>query len=175
MAITAQKPPTLQTERLVLRALKDGDAKPISLYVGDIRVAENLAVVPHPYPDGAAEAFIASALNDGDEMVWVMSRGGNLIGLISITLVGDAEGNVGYWLAPDHWGNGFVTESLEALVEFARGRFQRLNARVHQGNYASARVLVKCGFVYVGNIESHSAARNEVVNSWTYVLELGHE
>ena len=41
--------PVLETERLVLRAPRLGDAKAVALLANDRRIAENTARIPHPY------------------------------------------------------------------------------------------------------------------------------
>ena len=165
-------PPVIQTERLVLRPLQDSDAGLIKLYVGDERVALNLAVVPHPYPDGAAEAYIERSRSlDEDEIIWVMELNDELIGVISISPKDTGRGNIGYWLAPQFWGAGFTPEALEAVVIYARANgFKGLDAAVHQGNYGSARVLIKEGFEYCGDSETHSIPRGGMVASWSYKL-----
>ena len=172
-----QTPIVIKTERLLLRPLQDSDAGLISLYVGDERVALNLAVVPHPYPDGAAEAYIEySRKSDTDEIIWVMELNGELIGVISISPRDAGRGNIGYWLAPQFWGEGFTREALEAAVKYARTNgFSGLDAGVHQGNQGSARVLIKEGFEYCGDSESHSIARGGMVTSWNYRLDFSDE
>jgi len=164
----------MKTERLNLRPLRDSDAGLISLYVGDERVALNLAVVPHPYPPGAAEAYIEySRASDTDEIIWVIELNNELIGVISIHPKEDGRGNIGYWLAPQFWGAGFTPEALESVIGFARrNEFVQLNASVHQGNHGSARVLIKEGFEYIGDTESHSIPRGGMVKSWKYCLDL---
>lgn len=166
-------PEVIKTERLVLRALQDRDAGLISLYVGDERVAMNLAVVPHPYPDGAAEAYIEySRKDDTDEIIWAIELNGELIGVISISRRDTRRGNIGYWLAPQFWGAGFTPEALEAVVKAARKvGFKGLNASVHQGNQGSARVLIKEAFEYCGDSETPSIARGGMVKSWNYQLD----
>lgn len=163
----------MKTERLVLRPLRDSDAGLISLYVGDERVALNLAVVPHPYPEGAAEAFIEySRKPDTDEIIWVIELNGELIGIISISTRDTGRGNIGYWLAPQFWGAGFTPEALEAVIGYAKSNgFKGLDAGVHQGNQGSARVLIKEGFEYCGDSETHSIARGGMVTSWNYRLD----
>lgn len=163
---------TINTERLILRPLQDSDAGLISLYVGDERVAMNLAVVPHPYPAGAAEAYIEySRKDDTDEIIWVIELNGELIGVISILPKDTGRGNIGYWLAPQFWGAGFTPEALEAVIKYARDAgFKGLDAAVHQGNQGSARVLIKEGFEYCGDSETHSIPRAGMVQSWNYAL-----
>ena len=41
--------PVLETERLVLRAPRPGDAKAVAALTNDRRIAENTARIPHPY------------------------------------------------------------------------------------------------------------------------------
>ncbi len=166
-------PIVLETERLRLRPLQKSDAGLITLYVSDERVAMNLAVVPHPYPPGAAEAYIESKQDPEDtEIVWVIELSGELIGVISINPQENGRGNIGYWLAPQFWGAGYTPEALQAVVEYARvNGFAGLDAGVHQGNEGSAKVLMKQGFEYHGDSESHSLPRGGMVPSWEYSLE----
>lgn len=174
MIRTGIEPAVIETERLVLRPLQDSDAGMIALYAGDIRVAENLAVVPHPYPPGAAEAYIERSKDPkNDEIVWAIAKENELIGVISIFPKDNGRGNVGYWLAPQLWGAGFTPESLEAVIDFAKSnKFTGLDAAVHQGNHASARVLIKQGFEYCGDVDSHSVSRGGNIVSWQYRLDL---
>ncbi|MEO1919980.1 MAG: GNAT family N-acetyltransferase [Paracoccaceae bacterium] len=163
----------IKTERLTLRPLQDSDAGLIKLYVSDERVALNLAVVPHPYPDGAAETYIEYAHKaDTDEIIWAIVLNNELIGVISISPKDTGRGNIGYWLAPQFWGAGFTPEALEVVVTYARANgFKGLDAGVHQGNQGSARVLIKEGFEYCGDSETHSIPRGGMVQSWNYKLD----
>ncbi len=166
---------TIKTERLTLRPLQDSDAANIALFVGDKRVAMKLAVVPYPYPDGAAESYIAySRAPETAETIWGMDKDGALIGMISISAKQGGTGNIGYWLAPQLWGGGLMSEALGAVVAYAREQgFKRLLASVHQDNEGSAKVLMKCGFAYIGESETHSIPRGGMVPAWEYQLELG--
>ena len=167
----------IQTERLVLRPFEDADAPLIALYIGDWRVSKYLDRAPYPYPDGAAETFIESTRKpDFNDNVWAISKDGQLIGVIAIGRGKDGTGNVGYWLAPQLWGGGFMPEALKAVIEFAQQNgLTILDAAVHQGNDGSAKVLLKCGFTYVGDGECTSVSRGTTVGSWRYELDLSDE
>jgi len=160
----------IKTKRLTLRPLLDSDAANIALFVGDKRVAMNLAVVPYPYPKGAAESYIAySRAEETTEIIWGIDMDDALIGVISISPKEGGIGNIGYWLAPQLWGGGLMSEAMSAVVDYARkARFKRLFASVHQGNEGSAKVLMKCGFFYIGESEMHSIPRGGMVEVWDY-------
>ncbi len=156
------------TARLRLRPLRRADAAFIALYAGDRRVAWMTASIPHPYPPGSAEAFVDSTLRTRAQ-VWAMdhrgSSEGELVGLITLRETGE----IGYWVGAPFWSTGFATEAVDAVVKtgLALGH-KRLSARVFQDNPASARVLTKAGFAYLGEGTVFSVARNAVVPGWRY-------
>ena len=52
--------PNLVTDRLILRPFKLIEAKQVQILAGDKQIASTTLLIPHPYPDGAAEEWIAS-------------------------------------------------------------------------------------------------------------------
>lgn len=62
--------------------------------------------------------------------------------------------DLGYWLLPEHWGKGIVSEALTPVLDhvFQTLRLHRVTAEVETENPASARVLVKHGFVHEGTL-----------------------
>ncbi len=68
----------------------------------------------------------------------------------------DADGVVelAYGIDPPHQGRGFATEAAAALADFARtdARVRVVRAHTKPGSEASERVLVKCGFLLVGEV-----------------------
>ncbi len=168
----------LKTARLLLRRLRPDDANFVRTHASDFQIARNLAVVPHPYPDGAAEDFIrASLAGETGTLVWLIEYGGDgqaiPVGIVSLKKSDLLNGILGYWVAPWLWGFGFATEAVSGVVEHARHiGFTRLEATVHEGNAASARVLVKGGFLLVGEGEEFSVAIQEEVHVHFFELIL---
>ena len=109
--------PVLETERLVLRAPRLGDAKAVAVLANDRRIAENTARIPHPYRVADAEDFIATA-NLGNEAVFIITlRNGVLIGACGFTQVDRHPPEIGYWLGVKHWGKGYATEAVRAVID----------------------------------------------------------
>lgn len=158
---------TIRTERLILRPLRASDAGPISLHCGDARVARMTAAIPHPYPPGAAQAFIEGTLKGRRaEEVWAIdatpSDGEEMIGAIGYQPGAEA---LGYWIGPPWWGSGYASEAVAALVAhlFATRGLDHIETMVLADNAASAAVLAKAGFTETGAGSLYSVARGEVV------------
>lgn len=167
----------LETARLRLRPLRADDAPAIQRYAGDARVAVTTARIPHPYPDGAAEAWIAEAANQmAEDRGWQLAIARRsddaLIGAIGLErdeVGGSAE--LGYWIAVPAWGHGYATEAARALAGFgfARGGLAQIHAHALVDNLASRRVLEKIGLAYQGLATVEARGRNVTVAC--YALE----
>jgi RimJ/RimL family protein N-acetyltransferase len=91
------------------------------------------------------------------------------IGLKPGTDVQSHTAEVGYWVAEEHWGKGYISEALSALTDYVfegkhPGGYKRLFAGVFSGNDASMRCLQKCGYlaegVLKGHVEKHGVIRD---------------
>jgi RimJ/RimL family protein N-acetyltransferase len=142
--------PVLETERLILRAPRLEDANTIAALADDRRIAENTKRMPHPYRLADAEAWVATGRRRG-ERNFVITREGAVLGACG--LVQDRDGpEIGYWLGVDHWGNGFATEAVRALIDHAFDALghDTIQAGARVSNPASRRLLEKCGFQWTG-------------------------
>jgi len=167
----------IETPRMVLRPIRQSDAGLIEMYASDKRVAELTASIPHPYPPGAAEAFVARAMKpERAEFVWAMDAteqgGAELMGIISLRQMDRGQSEIGYWVAPAMWNTGFASEAVKALVEANPLDNKTIFASVFQGNPSSARVLTNAGFDYLGDAEAFSVARGAKCATWTYLKRL---
>jgi RimJ/RimL family protein N-acetyltransferase len=143
--------PVLETERLVLRAPRLGDAKTVAALANDRHIAENTARIPHPYRLTDAKDWIGGANKNSDEEQYVITlANGTLIGACGLEA---REGrSIGYWLGQAYWGKGYATEAVHALIDHAFGDLdhEALQASARVTNPASRRVLEKCGFQWTG-------------------------
>jgi [ribosomal protein S5]-alanine N-acetyltransferase len=150
--------PILETPRLRLRPLALADASVVQALAGAREVADTTIHIPHPYPDGLAEAWIgthAAAWDAGQRATYAIvdaahgeTADGALRGVVALTIeAAHARAELGYWVGAPYWGRGIATEAARALVGFgfARLALHRVQARHLTRNPASGRVMQKLG------------------------------
>ena len=166
-----QAPPEIRTARLALRPFRAEDAPAVAELAGDRDVASTTASLPHPYPPGTAEAWIAShpsRLEMGTEVIFAVTRrgvrpliegsGGRLLGAAGLIIDrANERAEMGYWIGKPHWGKGYATEAVRALVAFGFEELglHRIFAHHMTRNPASGRVLEKAGLKFEGELRQH--------------------
>jgi RimJ/RimL family protein N-acetyltransferase len=126
-------------------------------------VADTTSNVPHPYPDGAAEAWIgghAQRFERREIMVLAVTllHTGELAGCISLALRdNDDRAELGYWMGMPYWNHGYCSEAARALVAygFEQMGLHRIYAFHFVRNPASGRVMQKAGMSYEGTLRQH--------------------
>ena len=145
--------PVLETERLILRAPRLGDAKVLAALANDKRIAENTRRIPHPYKRADADDFITAVNAPGGEVAFLITlrEGGAVVGGCGVALQ-DGAPDLGYWLGVKYWNKGYATEAARAVIDFAFTELghDTLSAGARVTNPASHRILEKCGFQWTG-------------------------
>ena len=160
----------LRTPRLRLRCPRHADAPQVAELAGDREVAEMTANIPHPYPEGAAQTFVARAREStslGRDLTLMITMDDNdaiIAGLVSARPGPGDCASIAYWVGRRYWGRGIATEAVDAAVAaiFARTDASAVVTNVRVTNPASARVLEQCGFRRVGLGEQRFPARGQV-------------
>lgn len=147
----------LRTPRLRLRPLTPADAPLVRACVGEREVATRTLDIPHPLPEGAETAFltdIATDMANGKAVVCAVEReaDGAFVGACGLVNIDGEAAEAGYWIARSHWGEGYATEALAAVMAFAFDdlKLARLGAHALADNAASLRVMEKSGFTLGG-------------------------
>jgi RimJ/RimL family protein N-acetyltransferase len=156
--------PTLETERLILRPFLLADAAEVQRLAGDRAIAETTATIPHPYPDGAAETWIAShpdRYSRGECATFAITRrdGGALLGAIGLEINPEMQrAELGYWVGKSYWNHGYCTEAARAVVRFAFEDLglRRVFAQRYRRNPASGRVMQTAGMRHEGTLRQHA-------------------
>lgn len=177
--ITLSRPEqvAIETRRLVLRQPQRSDAALLVKFAGERQIAEGTRSIPHPLPLTVAEQFINDALApDREEDVWIIDdskeSGAPFLGVVSLKALDRSQSQVGYWIAQEHWGGGFATEAVTALLQDNPHQNKTIFAEVFKDNPASARILTNLGFEYISDAEAWSVARDCAVPTWTYLLRM---
>jgi RimJ/RimL family protein N-acetyltransferase len=134
------------------------DAFDIERLAGMREIADTTLSIPHPYPHGAAAAWIlthAPAWENGSAATFavVETESGNLVGVASLMIKREhRRAELGYWIALDRWNKGYATESNQRLVDFGFEvlGLHRIEARHFLRNPASGRVMEKLGMQHEG-------------------------
>lgn len=145
--------PVLQTDRLDLVEIGQSHLTDIFSLFSDDRVTKYYNIVTlkeekdaQSYLDWFRNRF---ALKAGIRWGIVLKGTTKLIGTAGYNnFTTQHRANLGYDLHPDHWGHGYVTEALTAVIEFGFARLlvNRIEAEVMPGNIASEKVLNKLKF-----------------------------
>lgn len=155
--------PTLQTERLILRAFQVDDAPTVEKYMAEKAIAATTTNIPHPYTLEIAEEWIGThkeAFENGQAVRFAITLGenGNLLGAIGLEIAAAHErAEMGYWIGKPHWGKGYCTEAVITVLQhgFDSLGLERIFATHFRKNPASGRVMQKAGMKHEGRLRHH--------------------
>ena len=172
-------PPTLETERLLLRPLELSDTEQVQILFPHWEVVKYLnAIVPWPYPpDGALTYYRDQALPAmarGDEWHWTLRLKQNPARIIgAIGLIRGATDNRGFWLATPWHRQGLMTEAVIAVNDywFDVLGFPVLRAPKAIANVASRRISEKTGMRMVGTEERNLVSGRLLSEMWEITAE----
>jgi RimJ/RimL family protein N-acetyltransferase len=160
----------IETGRLRMRSLCDGDLIDLVTLAGNWQVARWLATMPHPYTGADGREWIARVQQDHAtgrprRFAIALKETDRLIGGVGLDgSTGDEseEPALGYWLGEPHWGNGYAREAVAAVIDYGLRTLGMATIRAYTdpSNLASRRVLLHCGLVQVGEIELIQPTRN---------------
>ncbi len=146
-----QPPETFETARLRFRPPRMKDAQAIfEQYAQDVAVTRYLTWRPHQDVE-ETRTFLRrcqTVWQDGSAYPWVIIRTADrqLLGQVEIR-VREHRVDLGYGLARRYWGQGYTTEAVAAIMDWAwqQPPIYRIWAVCDVENHGSARVLEKVG------------------------------
>ena len=151
--------PTLETPRLRIRPLERSDTSAIQQAASAREIADTMISLPHPYPAGEAELYIIQQQAErdaGHSVTYTIEQQaeGCFCGLVEIRDIDreHSQGELSFWLAIDAWGRGYMSEVVNAVVQYGFDGLglNRLYAYHMTRNPASGRILEKNGFKQEG-------------------------
>jgi RimJ/RimL family protein N-acetyltransferase len=144
----------LRTTRLLLRPCQQADVEPLARITADPRV---MADLPAPLSRGECEALLERSHTHFRRHgfgLWAVEVPGQapFIGLAGLWRVGLPVPvapcvEIGWRLAPGHWGCGYATEAASTLLQFAfhQAALDEVVGFTVEANVRSCRVMEKLG------------------------------
>lgn len=145
----------LNTERLILRQWRESDSHDLYEYAKSDLVGPNAGWKPHK--NEAESKRIIKMFIKNNTYAIVLKSENKVIGAIELRkrnpdekLYNLKQREIGYVLNPKYWGNGYMPEAVNALLNYA---FNELKLDLiwcchFDFNNNSKRVIEKCGFNY---------------------------
>lgn len=145
--------PQITTNRLLLQRLQYDDAEQIfNNYASRPEATKYMAWPTHRSLDDT-RSFLDYAIggwDNGTDYTYAIRKGPGepVMGSWGVMDFG-GKLQFGYILAPEHWGNGYLTEVCRVMMGILRTKpgIYRIGTFVDADNVASARVLEKAGLV----------------------------
>ena len=146
--------PNLETERLIFRQLVMEDASEIQFIRSNEEVMRFLDNDNHLTLE-VSQKFISTNLesylaHNGLHWVIIEKSSNHLIGDFAFWKLDkkNHRAEIGYTLKPQFWGQGFMFESMSALINFGFKEFNlhSIEANINPANENSRKLLVKMGF-----------------------------
>jgi ribosomal-protein-alanine N-acetyltransferase len=146
--------PVLQTERLILRNLKDSDLQGLFNLRSN---PENMKYIPRDlhqnFEDTKAQMEMILSrieLNEGINWVVTTKDSDEFMGILGLYRIEpeNFRAEIGYMILPQFCNNGFVTEALKSIVNFGFHslKLNSIEAIIDPSNAASEKVLQKLQF-----------------------------
>jgi len=168
---------TIPAARFDLRPLAMSDAQHVAHYANDARIAQMTTSIPFPLSHEAAEEYVMRAtLADRLEDIWAIDAsrygGAPLVGVIKLADLDHDQSEVGYWVAPEFWNQGYASDAVATLLAANPHGNRSVVACVFQDNPGSAKVLETNGFGNLGAAEAFCLSRAAHVPTWTFLKTL---
>lgn len=173
--------PTLQTERLFLRQLQEQDAPVCFRQLTDPQVCQFYGSPDSIERKSQRSAQQAVALGNSHfqrkgMIAWgicLQAQDAPVIGRIALQdFRNQTIAELAYWLARPYWREGFMSESLQAVLRFGFETLElhRIWAMTDPRNLPSCRLLERNGFVREGVLRQSTNRNDGWADSAIYAM-----
>lgn len=170
--------PVLETERLLLRRVTTDDVNEVFELRSN---PETMKFIPRPLVKNNEEALehiamIEEKIETNIGINWGITLKGNpkLLGIIGYYRMQpeNYRSEIGYILLPEFHGKGIITEAVNTLINYGFNdlKLHSIEAVIDPENYASEKVLQKCGFVKEAHLKECGFYDGKFIDSVIYSL-----
>lgn len=166
-------PVFLDGEHMSLRTVEEEDLEFLQRDINDPEVRRSLGATGPVNAEQERNWFEGrSEDDDGTSLLICVEE--KPVGSIGLSDVNETWGRaeVGYWVTPNAWGDGYATEATALLCghAFDQRRLHKIVAHAYDFNAGSRRVLEKVGFVEEGVLREEAFVDGEFVDVLRYGL-----
>jgi ribosomal-protein-alanine N-acetyltransferase len=170
--------PILETKRLLLRRVVNGDVKEMFVLRSNTEI---MKYIPRPLVTNLEEAkehiaSIDAKIESLEGINWAITLKGDdtLIGVAGFYRINveNFRAEIGYILHPSHSGKGLISEVVKELIDYGFNtmKLHSIEAVIAPENYASAKVLEKNGFIQEGLFKENQYFEGRFLDSAVYSL-----
>lgn len=163
----------LEGDRVELRTIEAEDIEFLQTGMNHPAV-RTYAGADIPYNRQRYEEQRFDSIASAENLHLLVCSGMDRLGDVSLAPIDERRGwaNLGYWIHPDHQGQGYATEAARLVVGhgFNELRLHRISATLVARNEPSKRVVEKLGFVHEGTKRDDAFIEGEFVDREVYAL-----
>lgn len=169
----------LESKRLILRRLKEADAKDIFYnYATDPDVTKYLTWNEHENIN-VTESLLRQWVKEDENDYPNITRFGitlkgqdSIIGSIVLVKHGD-DYEIGYVLSKKYWNKGYMSEALELFLSYLKKLgYKKVPITAQVSNIASNKVIQKMNGIFVAKEEIYLPLKNKNVQINSYFFDL---
>ncbi len=152
--------PLIKTERLLLRQFTDNDLENVFAGLSNPNVVRYYGVSYTSLEDTKLQIKYFADLEQNDTGIWWAICAANnqtfygAIGLNNL-LKQHRKAEIGFWLLPDFWGTGIMSEAIPLVCDYGFSHFglHRIEAMVETKNINSKNIMEKMQFTHEGTMK----------------------
>lgn len=155
----------LQVEGWSVRPMEMGDADTLQTILRQYEVAKFLMPIKHPFPEGAAVAWLKEKLKNSapqNTSFAILNPNGDVCGNVGFDQDGDCC-VLGYYLDIPFWGQGVMSSAVGAVLIwlFENSNTGLVQSGAFEFNPASLKIQKRFGFVETGQGTAFCAAQQQ--------------
>ena len=167
----------IETKRLKLRNYEKTDADFVISIWNDPEMGKYM---PDPSIENMDEEYrkVYDTLEEDEECCYLISEclvTGEPIGACSFVVSEDGTNyDLGYSVHMKFWRNGYGTEMLQGMINYAKSRGAKtITAPFNKNNVASNAIMRKFGFNIVGESKFKKMGTDIIMEEYLYSLDMG--
>lgn len=170
--------PVIETERLILRRITNDDVNEVFELRSN---PETMKYIPRPLvktTEDALEhvAMIEEKITSNIGINWGITLKGDsrVLGIIGYYRMQpeNYRAEIGYMLLPEYHGKGIISEAVNRLIAYGFDdlKLHSIEAVIDPENFASEKVLQKCGFVKEAHLKEAEFYEGKFLDKVIYSL-----